>query len=418
LCSLIIFFKLEEKMQNSQSKPAIQQQSFLQNLNLDVRILAMLVVLAGVWVIFQALTEGAFLSSVNLWNLSVQTAVVGIMVSGMVMIIVTRQIDLSVGSVLGFTGMIMAIVQAQSLGLGWHWTIALLIGLLAGVAIGAFNGYWVAFWGIPSFVVTLAGMLIFRSGSFIVASGKTIAPLDESFQLIGGGLRGSIGATGTWIFGALAIGWVLFQTLSNRSRRQKHQLLVRPPWAEALVTGVMVLLILGFVYIMNDVKSPGGDTARGIPVPVLITLAVLGWLSWAMQSTRFGRYVYAIGGNPEAALLAGINVKRMTLYIFMLMGFLSALAGAVQAARLNAVTNSMGTNQELSVIAAAVVGGTALAGGSGTIIGAALGALLMSSLQSGMGLLDIATEWQNVVLGSVLLVAVIFNTLYLKNRRA
>ncbi len=405
-------------MQSSQAQPATKPQSFLQSLNLDIRVLALFIVLVVIWVAFQILTEGDFLSSRNLWNLSVQTSVVGIMVGGMVMIIITRQIDLAVGSVLGFTGMVMAILQAQALGLGWHWTLALLVGLLVGIGIGAFNGYWVAHWGVPSFVVTLAGLLIFRSASFIVASGKTIAPLDETFQLLGGGLNGSIGAFWTWLFGAVVAAFVLYQTLSNRSRRQKNSLSVRPVWAEALVTGVVLLLIFSFVYVMNDFKTPDTNVARGIPVPVLITLAVLAWLTWAMQSTKFGRYVYAIGGNPEAALLAGINVKRMTVYIFMLMGFLSALAGAVQAARLNAVTNSVGTNQELNVIAAAVIGGTALAGGSGTIIGAALGALLMSSLQGGMVLMGIATEWQNVILGAVLLMAVIFNTLYLKNRRA
>lgn len=154
-----------------------------------------------------------------------------------------------------------------------------------------------------------------------------------------------------------------------------------------------------------------------MPVPVLITLVVLFVLNWVALNTRFGRYVFAIGGNPEAALLAGINVKRMLVAVFALMGMLAALAGAVQAARLNFVTNSMGNLLELDVIAAAVIGGTALSGGSGTIVGAALGALLMSSLRSGMVLMGLPTEWQNVVLGLVLLAAVIWNTVYLRNRR-
>lgn len=192
---------------------------------------------------------------------------------------------------------------------------------------------------------------------------------------------------------------------------------MRPVWAEGLVTGTLLVLILAFVLVMNAFPYPGTNIPRGMPVPVLITLGVLFVLNWVALNTRFGRYVFAIGGNPEAALLAGINVKRMLVAVFALMGMLAALAGAVQAARLNFVTNSMGNLLELDVIAAAVIGGTALSGGSGTIVGAALGALLMSSLRSGMVLMGLPTEWQNVVLGLVLLAAVIWNTVYLRNRR-
>lgn len=388
-------------------------------LGLDGRLLAMLVALAVVWALFQALTGGLFLSARNLWTLSVQTAVVGIMVGGMVLVIVARQIDLSVGSVLGFTGMIMALLQVEPpLGLAWAWPVALLVGLALGALIGAFQGYWVAYWGVPSFVVTLAGLLIFRNGAFIAASGRTLAPLNESFQVLGGGLGGSVGALWTWIVGIAAIVLILYQAASNRGRRQKHGLSVRPVWAEAAVAGAAVAGTLAFVLVMNGYAYPGTDEPRGIPVPVLITLGVLMALSWVTQVTRFGRYVFAIGGNPEAARLAGINVRRTIVLVFALMGGLSALAGAVQVARLNAATNSVGTLAELNVIAAAVIGGTALAGGSGTIVGAALGALLMSSLANGMLLIGLPTEWQNVVLGLVLLAAVIWNTVYLRSRRA
>lgn len=395
--------------------------NLVQSLGVDGRILTMLVVLAVVWGIFQLFTlgqPGQFLSPQNLWNLSVQTAVVGIMVGGMVMVIVTRQIDLSVGSILGFTGMIMALIQTvPPLGWGGHWLMALLAGLVLGALIGAFQGYWVAYWGVPAFVVTLAGLLIFRNATFIVASGRTIGPLDDNFKVLGGGLNGSIGEFWTWVVGLVVMALIVYQALSNRSRRLKNGLPVRPVWAEGLVTGTLLALVLAFVLVMNAFPYPGTSTPRGMPVPVLITLVVLFALNWVALNTRFGRYVFAIGGSPEAALLAGINVKRMLVAVFALMGMLAALAGAVQAARLNFVTNSMGNLLELDVIAAAVIGGTALAGGSGTIVGAALGALLMSSLRSGMVLMGLPTEWQNVVLGLVLLAAVIWNTVYLRSRR-
>jgi D-xylose transport system permease protein len=383
----------------------------LSSLGVDIRQLAMLGALVAVWIIFQALTfqqPGSFFSAQNLFNLAIQTSVVGIMVGGMVLVIVTRQIDLSVGSVLGFTAMTIALLQAPDpLGLGWPWWLTVLIGALVGALIGGFTGAFTAYLGVPSFVVTLAGLLIFRNASFVAASGRTISLPDQTFQLIGGG---SIGATATWVVAALAIAFIIYQAVQGRLRRQANGFNVRPMWAEILVTSVMVLFVFGFALAMNSYNYPQTNIPRGIPIPTLIAIAVLIFLNWMTRSTRFGRYIYAIGGNPEAALLAGINVKRMTVYIFMLMGFLTALGAAVQAARLNSATTNLGKDLELTVIAGAVIGGTVLAGGSGTIIGAALGALLTSSLQGGMVLMGIPTEWQNIVLGIVLLLAVLFNT--------
>ncbi len=382
----------------------------LSSLGVDIRQLAMLAALVAVWIIFQALTfqqPGSFFSAQNLFNLAIQTSVVGIMVGGMVLVIVTRQIDLSVGSVLGFTAMTLALLQSESLGLGWPWWITVIVAGLVGTLIGAFTGSFTAYLGVPSFVVTLAGLLIFRNASFVAASGRTIPLPDPTFQQIGGG---SIGAPATWVVCAIGIGLIIYQAIRGRQRRQLNGFGVRPIWAEILVTGVMVLFVFGFAFAMNSYNDPRTGDPRGIPIPTLIAIAVLIFLNWMTRSTRFGRYIYAIGGNPEAALLAGINVKRMTVYIFMLMGFLTALGAAVQAARLNSATTNLGKDLELTVIAGAVIGGTVLAGGSGTIIGAALGALLTSSLQGGMVLMGIPTEWQNIVLGIVLLLAVLFNT--------
>ncbi len=405
-------------MQNVQTNQApVVRRSLLQNLGVDIQLITMLVALVGVWILFQVWSGGAFLSARNLWFLAVQTAVVGIMVGGMVLVIIARQIDLAVGSVLGFTAMLMAVGQAPHMqnlpGLGINWVVATILGIAVGVLIGAFNGYMAAYWSVPAFVVTLAGMMIFRNAAFSV-SNVTVSQLDENFKVLGGG---SIGALWTIVFGVLLAAFVIWQAFSSRVRRQRHGFDVRPVWAEASVLGVTLVIIAAFVLVMNAYTIPNTDIPRGIPIPFLIALAVLGFLHWMTRATRFGRYIYAIGGNPEAALLAGINVKRTMVYIFMLMGFLTGLAAAVQAARLNAATASLGRDLELTVIAGAVIGGTVLSGGSGTILGAALGALLMSSLENGLGLVGIPTEQQKIYIGLVLLVAVLWNTINAKRRK-
>ncbi len=401
-------------MQNAQTN---RPKSLLASLGVDIQLLTLILALVAVWVGFQIWSGGIFLSPRNLWTLTAQTAVVGIMVGGMVLVIVARQIDLGVGSVLGFTAMIMAVLQASApMGLNLPWVLAMLVGIAVGVLIGAFNGYLSAFWGVPAFVVTLAGMLVFRNGTFSVSS-FTIAPLDPTFQILGGGINGSIGELWTWVFGIAASLLVVWQTITGRTRRQKNGFDVRPMWSEALVLGVTVALILAFAAVMNSYPIPGTGidnipaVASGMPVPTLIALAVLGYLNWMTRATRFGRYIFAIGGNPEAANLAGINVKMMMVYIFALMGFLTAIAAAVQAARLNSATPTVGRDLELTVIAGAVIGGTVLSGGSGTILGAALGALLMSSLENGLGLVGVRTEQQKIYLGIVLLVAVLWNVI-------
>lgn len=419
-------------MQDQEKK---RNHSFIANIGVDAQLLTLILALVLVWIGFQFWSgavrileqdaaarnwnplniwnSGFFLSPRNVWTLTAQTAVVGIMVGGMVLVIVARQIDLSVGSVLGISAMIMAKLQAPiteggGSGFGWNWILAMLVGIGIAMLIGAFNGYLSAYWSVPAFVVTLAGMLIFRNGTFSVST-FTVSPLDPTFQILGGGINGSIGALWTWVFGFVTASLIIFQTFSGRSRRIKNGFAVRPMWAEGLVLGITVIVILVFVVLMNSYPIPGTDTPSGIPVPTLIALGVLIYLNWMTRTTRFGRYIYAIGGNPEAANLAGINVKRMMVYIFMLMGFLTGLAAAVQAARLNSATPSLGRDLELTVIAGAVIGGTVLSGGSGTILGAALGALLMSSLENGLGLVGVATEQQKIYLGVVLLLAVLWN---------
>lgn len=387
-------------------------------LEVDLRLLAMIVAVAVIWVGFNLLTDGIFLTARNLWNLAVQTSVVGIMTTGMVLVIVTRNIDLSVGSVLGFAGMVMAVLQAQILpiGTGWNWAASLGLGLGLGAVIGAAQGWWIAYRGVPSFIVTLGGLLIFRGLAWTITEGQTVAPLDETFQLMGGGLLGSIGAFWSWMVGAAGIVLVLLRTIMARRRRQRYGFAVRPVWAELLVAAVIVGGIVGFVAVMNAYDRPRTDISQGIPIPVLILIGAVIVMSAVTKVTKFGRYVFAIGGNPEAAQLAGINTKLVILSVFALMGLLAGVAGAVQTARLNAGANSTGELLELSVIAAAVIGGTSLAGGTGTISGAIVGAVFMQSLQSGMILLGLPTPMQNVVIGLVLILAVWIDTSYQRRR--
>jgi D-xylose transport system permease protein len=393
--------------------------NLLAALEIDTRLLAMAVALVVIWVGIHLLTGGIFLTARNLWNLSVQTSVVGIMATGMVLVIVARHIDLSVGSVLGFVGMVMAVLQVEILPIGtsWNWLISLIAGLAMGAAIGAFQGWWVAYRAVPAFIVTLGGLLIFRGLAWWITEGRTVAPMDPNFQLLGGGLDGSIGEFWSWVVGALFIAAVVVKTIRTRQRRNRYNFPVRPLWAEALILVVSVGVIVGFVQVMNSYYRPRTQIPQGIPIPVLILIVVAVAMSALTKVTKFGRYVFAIGGNPEAAELGGINVRKVTVLIFVLMGVLSAIAGAIQTARLNAGLNSTGSLLELSVIAAAVIGGTSLSGGVGTIAGAILGALIMQSLQSGMILLDISTPMQPVVIGLVLISAVWLDTVYQRRRR-
>jgi len=388
-------------------------------LEIDTRLLAMAAALVVIWVGLDLLTGGIFLTARNLWNLSVQTSVVGIMATGMVLVIVARHIDLSVGSVLGFVGMVMAVLQVEILPIGtsWNWLLSLIVGLAMGAAIGAFQGWWVAYRAVPAFIVTLGGLLIFRGLAWWITEGRTVAPMDPNFQLLGGGLDGSIGEFWSWVVGALFIAAVLVKTVRTRQRRNRYNFPVRPLWAEALILVVSIGVIIGFVQVMNSYYRPRTQIPQGIPIPVLILIVVAVGMSALTKVTKFGRYVFAIGGNPEAAELGGINVRKVTVMIFVMMGVLSTIAGAIQTARLNAGLNSTGSLLELSVIAAAVIGGTSLSGGVGTIAGAILGALIMQSLQSGMILLNISTPMQPVVIGLVLISAVWLDTVYQRRRR-
>ncbi len=455
----------------------------LQALEVDTRLLGMLGALLLIWVGFDLATGGQFITPRNLFNLSVQTASVAVMATGMVLVIVTRNIDLSVGSLLGVLAMAMGAIQAELLPQIWGldhpltWAATLLVGMALGAMFGALQGGIVAYLGVPAFIVTLGGFLVWRGGAWWVTEGRTVAPLDSTFNLMGGGIDGAIGATASWAVGAVVSVYIVVSTVAARHRRRRFSFPVKPLWAELCVAGVLIAAVLGFVTVMNAYPHPerrvaidlvdtlraeqatgglsaetlalvdrmpaelqtlvadptGGNRralirglsdwpelprpAHGIPIPVLIVAGVALVMHFLATRTRFGRYVFAIGGNPEAAQLAGVNTKRVILSVFVLMGVLCAISAAIAAARLQAAGNDLGTLDELRVIAAAVIGGTALSGGFGTVAGAVLGALVMQSLQSGMATIGIQTALQSMIIGAVLVLAVWIDTLYQKTRK-
>lgn len=417
-------------------------QRFLMATELDTRLLGMVGALAIIWIGFHVFSGGLFLTPRNLWNLSVQTASVAVMVTGMVLVIVTRNIDLSVGSILGLVAMVMGVMQTDilptqlGLGLGHPliWVLSLAVGLIVGTGIGALQGSIIAYLRVPAFIVTLGGYLVWRGAAWWVTMGRTVAPMDPTFQLMGGGPTGSVGAFWSWVVGILACCAIVAGLYMGRRQRRRFNFPLRPVWAEAALAVIGCGLTIAAVWVANAYPWPvriaekyaeatgmtippeGLFISHGIAIPVLIAMGVGMAMTFIATRTRFGRYVFAMGGNPEAAELAGINTRWVTVKIFMLMGALCAIAAAISSARLNAATNAMGTLDELYVIAAAVIGGTSLAGGVGTIAGALLGALVMQSLQSGMVLMGLDSPLQSIVVGIVLVFAVWLDTLYRRNK--
>jgi D-xylose transport system permease protein len=378
----------------------------------------MIIALLVIWVTLNILTDGIFFTARNMYNLAVQSSVVGIMATGMVLVIVCRHIDLSVGSVLGFTGMVIAYLQVHvfPLGAAWNWPMTIVCGLALGGLIGLWQGWWIAYRGIPSFVATLAGLLMFRGAAYLVTDGRTVAPMDKTYQILGGGIDGSIGATWSWILAGAAIAWMVINAVLVRRSCRKYGFKGKPLGVQLLLLAIGIALVCGFVMVMNAYMKPRTEIPRGIPVPVLIMICVVVGMTLLTKVTRFGRYVFAIGGSPEAVELAGIAVQKITTLVFMVMGLLCGIAAVITTARLNAGANSMGSLAELNVIAAAVIGGTSLAGGQGTIAGAILGAVIMQSLDSGMVLLGISSAMRQLVIGAVLILAVWFDVAYNKKR--
>ena len=381
----------------------------LKQATIDWRLVMMGGVLAAIAIVFNILSGGLFLSPENLYNIAQQTAVVGVVATVVVLVIVARHIDLSVGSVMGFVGVLIATLMYTA---GWHWVEASLAGLAVAIAVSLYQGALTAMLGVPSFVVTLGGLMSFRGAAFLVADGKTQPVNDPFFQRLGGGFDGAIGVTASWVLAGVIVLALVAQMWAKRRAKASYDVPNNPLWLDTTIVLVPMAIVLGFVSAMNNYQIMNKDAPQGIPIPVLIWAAVALVLSFIVHRTRFGRYVFAMGGNPEAAALVGIPVRKVTLMLFALMGVLITIAAMVSIARLNAGTNSLGTSMELYVIAAAVIGGTALAGGSGSILGSVLGALIMQSIDSGMLLLDVSIGVRYVIIGQVLIAAVVFDVVY------
>jgi putative multiple sugar transport system permease protein len=384
------------------TQPGPRRRGLLARINFrQFGILAALVIII---VLFQVLTGGRLLLPGNVNNLIQQNAYVLILAIGMVMVIIAGHIDLSVGSVVVMVGAIAAIAMNQW---GLPWYIAVLLSLVVGAVIGAWQGFWVAFIGIPAFIVTLAGMLLFRGLTLVLLTGGTISGLPDGFTAIGAGwLPPVLGYLGNWdsltlLLGALACVALVAQQLRTRATLRRLELPREVAWSFWLKNAVAVVAILAVAFTLA--------TYNGTPI-VLIILAVLVLAyTFVLNRTTFGRHVYAMGGNLFAAVMSGVKTKWVTFFIFVNMGVLAGLAAVVSTARAGSAVASAGQNYELDAIAAVFIGGAAVQGGIGTVVGAVVGGLVMGVLNMGLSILSVDAAWQMAIKGIVLLLAVAFD---------
>ncbi|WP_038902925.1 xylose ABC transporter permease XylH [Dickeya zeae] len=362
----------------------------------NLQVLVMIAAIIAIMLFFTVMTEGAYLSARNISNLLRQTAITGILAVGMVFVIISAEIDLSVGSMMGLLGGVAAILDVWY---GWPLPLTVAVTLLLGLLLGAWNGWWVAYRRVPSFIVTLAGMLAFRGVLIGITNGTTVSPTSPAMSQIGQSyLPDGVG----FLFGVVGLMLFVAWRWRQRWRRQHLGLPVASASGDVTRQSLMAVLVLGAIYLLNDY--------RGVPTPVLLlTLIMLGGMFMALR-TAFGRRIYAVGGNIDAARLSGVNVERTKLVVFAINGLMVAVAGLVLSSRLGAGSPSAGNIAELDAIAACVIGGTSLAGGVGSVAGAVMGAFIMASLDNGMSMLDVPTFWQYIVKGGILLLAVWMDT--------
>lgn len=359
---------------------------------LDLRAYAMVAALGIIWLFFFAATDGAFLTARNMSNLAVQMSVTSILATGMVLVIVAGHVDLSVGSVLGLTGGLAAVLEVWA---GWPFWLAASAALLLGALIGALNGWLVAYQRIPAFIVTLAGMMAFRGILLGATKGVTVSGLSKPFQILGQSFVPAGIGLGMALAAALLVAWGLMR---QRRTRERYGLPVARPALFGAQLVLWAVLLAGFALVMNAYE--------GIPVAILIVAILVALFQFLATRTRFGRYIYAIGGNAEAARFSGIAIARESQKVFILAGTLAAVAGLVMTSRLGAATITAGQSYELDAVAACVIGGTSLAGGRGSITGAIVGALVMASLDNGMSMMNTDAYWQYIVKGLILVLAV------------
>ena len=377
----------------------------------NIREYGMYIALFVIMLVFTILTDGLFMSSRNISNLLDQTGYIAVLAVGMTLVIVIRHIDLSVGFAAGFMGAIAAILMSQA-GVPVYLTVPII--LVLGIVVGMFNGVLVASVGIPSFVASLAGMLIFRGALLrVTEKSGTIIVEEESFNALGNGFIPSLAEVGglhvlSLILGVVVIFLYVLSEFSARRNKLKYNFEVVSKSIFALKVVFVSLIIAYITYIIAGYN--------GFSWTVIIMLGVTGIYHFLSTKTVLGRHIYAVGSNPEAAHLSGINVKKITYIVFGSMGLLSALSGILYTARLNSATTTAGTLFELDAIAAAYVGGVSAAGGVGKVTGSIIGAIVMTSLSSGMNLLGVGISYQYMIRGGVLAAAVIFDVMTRKKK--
>jgi putative multiple sugar transport system permease protein len=380
----------------------------------NLRDYGLVLALIAIMVFFQFTTDGVLFKPVNLTNLVLQNSYIIIMALGMLLVIVAGHIDLSVGSVSGFIGAVAAILMVQ------YNVPAIPAGLLClvlGAMIGAAQGYWIAYHKIPSFIVTLAGMLVFKGLSLAVLGGRSVGPFPAEFQLLSAGfipdvfgpltIGGTTLHTTTLVIGAVIVASMLYVSLRTRANRERHGYDAEPFPLFAIKSAIIAGLVLFFIYMLA--------TYRGLPNVLIVMSVLIAFFVFLTKKMTLGRRIYAMGGNQKAAKLSGINTERLTFYVFTIMGMLAALAGLIFAARLNTATPKAGQGFELDVIAAVFIGGASMAGGAGQVAGAVIGAFIMGVMNNGMSIMGVNIDWQQVIKGLVLLAAVVFDV-YNKNK--
>lgn len=367
----------------------------------NIRQYTMIVALIAIWIIFSYLTKGLFISPRNLSNLFLQMCTTGILTGGMLLVMVAGHIDLSVGSVCGTLGAVAAYLMSKA---GLHPVIAIIITLICGIIVGSWHGFWIAYQGVPAFIVTLSSQIAFRGLTLAVTKGVTIGEFPNMFKAIGQGyiprlfFKEAPFHDTTVILFIIALAAYVGLTFRKRNNRIKNGFEVLPLSLELIKIVIISIAIILMGYVLSSYM--------GIPYAILILAGVVA-IFWTLTTrTPFGRHVYAIGGNEEAAMLSGINIKKTVMIIFVLMGLLSGVASIVFTARLNAATTSAGTFFETDAIAACIIGGTSTTGGVGTVFGAIIGALVMASLDNGMSLYNVPIMTQYIVKGLILLLAV------------
>ena len=396
-----------EETQNESIKTKL-----LRTVGHNIQSFILLLAVVIIWAIFYFLTKGSYLDSQNISNLFRQMSVTSIMALGMLLVILTGGIDLSVGKLAGFVSVVVAYLQFNV----WHTLLpgqvvlpailSVICGLLVGLLAGVLQGSIIAYGNLPAFIVTLGGMWLFNGLLLLVTQGKTIAADQPVFSTIGQGYIPPVWGWGIFVVIIAALVWNMF---SGRRSKQKYGFSVRPLYADLILVGVIAIFILAYVFSVNSYK--------GIPVPVMILAVAAVIMAFVTNNTPFGRYTYAFGGNREAARLSGIDTKKLIFRIFILMGGFCGLAGIVLASYVGYGTIAAGTGYELDVIAACILGGTSPLGGVGTIPGVLIGALIIASLTTGLQMLNVAPAWQYVVKAIILVVAVFIDVYFKEHRK-